>query len=262
MFSKTIMKTVALTMGFWVFAAGLVLSNPKSGTGVSQDDALQKLMDGNNHYIENNQTNAAMSHSATRTSLIKSQKPYAIILTCSANNQPDESENEISIEQLEPDSRGGKAYRLVYLVKVPIDVYWKFKTDFDNRFLVSNKYIREHHFISRSDSSVITENKYANAPDVFFRWRTSVFPEAHRLDFVLLNPEACQQKFHYGSIQLDAVKGGTRVTQAAYFDFWGVFLWAHNPFGGGMRDFLIYTARWEQKIALELKYRYAVEAGK
>ena len=114
--------------------------------------------------------------------------------TCSAaaDSKPDESENEISIDHLEPDSRGGKAYKLVYLVKVPIDVYWKFKTDFDNRFLVTNKYIREHHFISRSDNTVITENKYANAPDVFFRWRTSVFPEAHRLDFVLLNPEACE----------------------------------------------------------------------
>lgn len=179
-----------------------------------------------------------------------------------ADTKPDTSENAISIDHLEPDGRGGKAYKLVYLVKVPIEVYWKFKTDFDNRFLVKNKYIREHHFISQSDSTVITENKYTNAPDVFFRWGTSVFAEAHRLDFVLLNPEACEQKFHYGCIQLEAVKAGTKVTQIAYFDFWGVFLWAHNPFGGGMKEFLEYTARWEQETVLQLKHRYAGEAGK
>lgn len=184
--------------------------------------------------------------------------------TCSfaANSNPDEPENEIFIDHLEPDGRGGKAYKLVYLVKVPIDVYWKFKTDFDNRFLVNNKYIREHHYISRSDNTVITENKYTNAPDVFFRWGTSVFPEAYRMDFVLLNPQECEENFHYGRIQLEAVNDGTRVTQTAYFDFWGVSLWAYNPFGGGMRDFLFYTARWEQEIVLRLRHRYTGEGGK
>ena len=186
------------------------------------------------------------------------------LIPCSAaaDTKPDESENEISIEHLEPDSRGGKAYQLVYLVKAPIDVYWRFKTDFDNRFLVNNKFFREHHLISQSNGTVITENKYTNGPDVSFRWRTSVFPESHRLDFVLMNPEACEQKFHYGCIQLEAVKEGTRVTQTAYFDFWGVFLWVLNPLAGGMRDFLVYNARWEQEIVLQLKDRYAGDAGK
>jgi hypothetical protein len=188
--------------------------------------------------------------------------PSITCSTAAADNKPDESEYRISIDHPEPDVRGGSAYKLVYLVKVPIDVYWRFKTDFDNLFLLKNKYIREHHFISQSDTTVITENKYTNAPDVFFRWQTTVFPEAYRLDFVLLNPEACEQKFHYGCIQLEAVKEGTRVTQTAYFDFWGVFLWAHNPFGGGMRDFLEYTARWEQEIVFQLKHRYAGEPGK
>jgi hypothetical protein len=186
----------------------------------------------------------------------------AIFCSTAADIKPGTIENQISIDHLEPDGRGGKAYKLVYLIKVPIDVYWKFKTDFDNRFLVTNKFIREHHFISRSGDTVITENKYYNAPDVFFRWRTSVFPEAHRLDFVLLNPEECEEKFHYGSIQLESATNGTRVTQTAYFDFWGVSLWAYNPLGGGMRDFLEYTARWEQEIILQLKYRYAGGSGK
>ena len=117
--------------------------------------------------------------------------------TCSfaANSNPDEPENEISIAHLEPDDRGGKAYKLVYLVKVPIDVYWKFKTDFDNRFLVTNKYIREHHFISRSDNTVITENKYTNAPDVFFRWRHLRVSGGISYGFCSLEPARMRRKF-------------------------------------------------------------------
>ena len=107
------------------------------------------------------------------------------------------SGNRVSVHQIEPDRRGGKAYKLSYLVQVPIDVYWRFKTDFDNDFLVKNRYVREHRFISHSGDTVITEDKYANAPDVFFRWQTTVRQDVHRLEFVLLNPGQCGQKFHY-----------------------------------------------------------------
>jgi hypothetical protein len=169
------------------------------------------------------------------------------------------SGDEIAIGPLEPDHRGGKAYQLVYRVGVPVGVYWNFKTDFDNDFLVGNKYIREHRFISRAGNTVITENKYANGPDVPFRWRTTIFPEAHRLDFVLVNPERCGQIFHFGHIRMEAVEGGTRVTQVAYFDFLGASLWADYPWGGGMRDFLAYTARWEQETVLRLQNRYSAK---
>lgn len=164
--------------------------------------------------------------------------------------------DKVSVSQIEPDQRGGKAYRLTYLVQVPMDVYWKFKTDFDNEFLVSNKYIREHRFISRSGDTVITEDKYINAPDVFFRWKTTVLQDMHKLDFILLNSEQCGQKFHYGFIQLESVAEGTRVSQVAYFDFWGASLWAHYPWGGGMVDFLTYTAHWEQELVLNIKNYY------
>ncbi len=165
--------------------------------------------------------------------------------------------DEIAVYQLAPDERGGKAYRMVYLVRVPLDVYWNFKTDFDNDFLVDNKYIREHRFVSRVGDTVITEDKYTNTPDVFFIWQTTVIPEAHRLDFVLMNPKNCSQLFHYGSIRMEAVEEGTRVTQVAYFDFVGASLWAGYPWGGGMKDFLTYTARWEQGIVLRFKNRYS-----
>jgi len=172
------------------------------------------------------------------------------------NEQNPSGSDDISIYQIAPDRRGGKAYKLVYLVGAQIDVFWRFKTDFDNNFLVENKYIQEHHFITRNGNKVITEDKYTNGPDVVFRWQTTVFPQAKRLDFVLLNPEQCRQKFHYGYIQLKPVPEGTQVTQVAYFDFLGSSLWANYPWGGGMKDFLSYTAYWEQKTILDLKNRY------
>jgi hypothetical protein len=78
--------------------------------------------------------------------------------------------DEVFIDQIAPDMRGGKAYKLVYLVKSLIDFYWKFKTDFDNDFLVKNKYIREHNFISQNGNTVITEEKYTSGPDFIIRW--------------------------------------------------------------------------------------------
>ena len=178
------------------------------------------------------------------------------------NEQKRSADEEVFIYQSAPDKRGGKAYKLVYFVKAPIDFYWKFKTDFDNDFLVKNKYIQEHNFISQNGNTVITENKYTNSPDVYFKWQTTVFPETQRLDFVLLNPEQCRQKYHYGHIQLASVAEGTRVTQMAYFDFLGASLWAAYPWKGGMKDFLSYTAHWEQETILYLKDRYEEENPK
>jgi len=170
--------------------------------------------------------------------------------------------DEVFIYQIAPDKKGGKAYKLLYLVEAPIDVFWKFKTDFDNDFLVKNKYIRKHNFISQNGNTFITEDKYTHGPDVYFRWQTTVFPETYRLDFVLLNPKQCRQKFHYGYIQLESIAEGTRVTQVAYFDFWGVSLWANYPWRGGMKDFLSYTAHWEQETILHLEGRYERETHK
>jgi hypothetical protein len=184
---------------------------------------------------------------------------FVLSVTCSIggqNGQKRSGEDEVFIYQIAPEKEGGQAYKLVYFVKAPIDLYWKFKTDFDNDFLVKNKYIREHNFISQNGDTVITEEKYTNAPDVYFRWQTTVFSEAHRLDFVLLNPEQCGQKYHYGRIQVEFVADGTRVTQLAYFDFWGASLWTNYPWRGGMKDFLSYTAHREQEIILHLRDQY------
>jgi carbonic anhydrase len=90
MLRKSMMRRFAATSGFIAFAAGLAFSSATSETSVTPDEALHKLMEGNKHYVENNLTNPAMCDSATRTSLAKSQKPYAIILTCSDSRVPPE----------------------------------------------------------------------------------------------------------------------------------------------------------------------------
>ncbi len=162
----------------------------------------------------------------------------------------------IHIEHPEPDPRGGRAYRLTYRVQVPIEVYWRFKTDFNNDFLQDNPFIIEHRFVSRIDDTVITESRHVDGSDVFFRWQTTVFEAAHRLTFELLNPEEAGQRFHYGRIELSSEEDATRVVQTAYFDFRGAALWAIYPWKGGMRHFLQNTAQWEQETILNLKHRY------
>ena len=103
----------------------------------------------------------------------------------------------------------------------------------------------------------ITETTYATKPGVRFRWRTISSPDNHRLDFELLNPKECGQKFHYGHIQLEAIGEYTKVTQIAYFEFFGATLWMNYPWYGGMQHNLSYTARWEQETIVRLidKYR-------
>jgi len=164
--------------------------------------------------------------------------------------------NRILIFKLTPAQREGKGYKLVYMVDAPLEVFWKFKTDFDNNFLESNKYIRSHRFIGRQGNVVITHNEYANKPGKIFKWQTTVDPDRHRLDFKLLNPPETGQIYHYGYIQLEALGVKTKVTQVAYFDFFGASLWVNYPFYGGMQYYLKGTTRWEKKTIIQLKDRY------
>jgi carbonic anhydrase len=60
------------------------------GAGVTADEALQKLMDGNKDFVAQQMTNQKMSTQSVRKSLAKGQKPYAIILSCSDSRVPPE----------------------------------------------------------------------------------------------------------------------------------------------------------------------------
>jgi hypothetical protein len=173
------------------------------------------------------------------------------------------AENEkTAIYRLEPSQKGGGAFKLVYFVKVPVETFWKFKTDFRSDALLTNKYITSNRFVYRVDNVVVTETRYTNLPDVVFRWQTTEYPSARTLSYVLLNPKDCGQRFNYGFIKLEAVGRGTRVTHSSYFDFFGAALWAGLPGPIGMKAFLEYTARWEQETILRLLPRYQPNSGK
>ena len=167
------------------------------------------------------------------------------------------AEKDVEISRLPPDPRGGQAYRLTYHVPLPIEIFWRFKTDFDNTFLESNKYILKHRLISSDGDVAVTEDIYSSAPSERFHWRTRVVPNQHRLEFELIDTKAHNHKFHYGVIQLQAMGEATKVTQTAFFDFFGATLWAAYPWAGGMRAFLKYTAEWEQETAVRLRHLYA-----
>jgi hypothetical protein len=164
---------------------------------------------------------------------------------------------EPKIILLQPAAKGGIGYQVSYYVDVPLNTYWRFKTDFDNSFLLTNQYIKAHKLIGREGNAIITENRYSFGPDAVYRWRTVVMNDSHRLEYELLNPSECGQKFHFGFIQARAEGQGTQVTQVAYLDFFGVSFWARYPWSGGLKDFLRNTIHWEQQTALNLEWRYA-----
>ncbi len=160
------------------------------------------------------------------------------------------------VYKLDPEDSAGKGYKLVYMVAASVKAFWKFKTDFKNDFLLTNKLIAQHRLVEHKNNVAITESIYTTKPGVKFRWRTISFPDIYRLNFELQNPKECGQKFHYGHIQLEAAGEYTKVTQVAYFEFFGATLWMNYPWYGGMRHYLHYTARWEQETITRLINRY------
>jgi carbonic anhydrase len=82
-------KMIAFVLTLVSLAAGMALASSE-GQSVSPDEALQKLMDGNTRYVENKLTTCSKSDTASRTALATSQKPYAIILSCSDSRVPPE----------------------------------------------------------------------------------------------------------------------------------------------------------------------------
>ena len=90
MINKNAVGRCAAILALVVSAAGLAFGTASSGPAVSSDEALQKLMDGNKRYVENQMTGTKLCDLSTRTGLAKSQKPYAIVLTCSDSRVPPE----------------------------------------------------------------------------------------------------------------------------------------------------------------------------
>jgi len=164
--------------------------------------------------------------------------------------------NDPIISTLKPERAHGRGFKLEYVVNAPLDIFWNYKTNFDIDLLHKNRFITSHKLVSREENLVITETEYSYKPGKVFKWQTTVFPDQDLLEYELLNPEECGQKYHYGYIQLEAEGMSTRVTHVAYFNFFGVSFWVNYPFKGGMSEFLKYTARWEQQFVMEFEHRY------
>lgn len=172
-----------------------------------------------------------------------------ILAAGGAEGAPPGGEPVITI--LKPERAEGRGYRLEYTVDAPLDITWKFKTDFDNKIVLTNKMVLSHRVVSQTADSVITESVQSNKPKTVFRWKTLLFPDQHRLEFVLLDPDECGMDYLYGNIRLQAAGSATRITQVAYMDFFGVSLWVHYPFHGGLSQTLTDTVHWEQQAVLE-----------
>jgi hypothetical protein len=166
-----------------------------------------------------------------------------------ADIKQDPQPGKVWVQRISSDTNNGYGYRLEYTVPAPLHKFWLFKTDFDNDFLLSNDELLDHRLIRRIGNDVITENRYAFAPGLRFRWKTTVIREQYRLEFELINAADTRHDFHYGSIQLIPVGNKTMVRQTAYFQFTGASLWVKYPWYGGMKYTLTKIARWEQKAA-------------
>lgn len=84
-----LVSRITLSLAALGCAATVALAT-SAPAGISPDEALQKLLDGNKNYVANQLTNGARSGAETRASLAKSQKPYAVVLTCSDSRVPPE----------------------------------------------------------------------------------------------------------------------------------------------------------------------------
>lgn len=90
MIKKSAFTRFAAVLAIVVAATGLAFATAHQGPEVSPDEALQKLVEGNKRYVENQMSGGKLCDLNARTSLAKSQKPYAIILTCSDSRVPPE----------------------------------------------------------------------------------------------------------------------------------------------------------------------------
>ncbi len=89
---KNVVARIATVLGIMTLAAGVASVSFSSGgaPSISPDQALEKLMAGNKSYVEHRMTVTQRSDRATRAGLATSQKPYAVILSCSDSRVPPE----------------------------------------------------------------------------------------------------------------------------------------------------------------------------
>jgi carbonic anhydrase len=84
----TVFRGACITAASMILAAQVMAS--AGGGGISADEALSKLLDGNKRYVESKMNACSESSTTAREALAKGQKPYAIILSCSDSRVPPE----------------------------------------------------------------------------------------------------------------------------------------------------------------------------
>jgi len=88
--NRSVVGKISIVAGMAALMAGMAWANAGSESAVSPEAALQHLMEGNKRYVEGQMTAGKLCDAAARTALVKSQKPYAIILSCSDSRLPPE----------------------------------------------------------------------------------------------------------------------------------------------------------------------------
>ena len=81
-FAASFVTSVSLCASLALASAG--------GGGITSDEALSRLLDGNKRYVESKMNACGETTAAAREKLAKGQKPYAIILSCSDSRVPPE----------------------------------------------------------------------------------------------------------------------------------------------------------------------------
>ena len=85
--------------------------------------------------------------------------------------------SKILLKKLTSNLSGGYGYSLQYVVPVPIKTFWQFKTDFTSELLLTSDELVGHRLVKTVGNNVITENRYASAPELKFLWKTTVHPQ-------------------------------------------------------------------------------------
>ena len=86
---RKVMSKIAMLTAALAATVGIAFAS-SGGAGVSADEALQRLLDGNKRFVESKMNASTMCDAPAREKLAKGQQPYAIILSCSDSRVPPE----------------------------------------------------------------------------------------------------------------------------------------------------------------------------
>ena len=94
-------RAMGMVIGIVAMAWALVaIAASGGGPGLAPDEALQKLMTGNKRFVQSQIKHRSLTIKEAREKLVRGQKPYAIILSCSDSRVPPEIVFDETLGQL------------------------------------------------------------------------------------------------------------------------------------------------------------------